>query len=100
MTIHDVNDTDNIVCPYCGEEHDPTDFDGRGGSHSCDNCHKAFRYEADYSVTYSTSCLHIFHEFGEWKIVGLNTARFCMRCGACELKPERSEACPKASSDC
>lgn len=92
----DCDGTDNIVCPFCGYEHDPTDFGGRPGSHSCDECQKPFRYEADYSVTYSTSCLHLLHEFGEWKIVRGTTARFCLRCGACELQPERNDACQKA----
>ena len=47
--------TDNVICPYCGHEHDYchkdgyTDFD-----YDCDSCGKEFSVEVDIQITYST----------------------------------------------
>ena len=90
MTEFDCNGTRSIVCPHCGDQHDPTDFVDRGTC-NCEECGKPFRYEASYDVTYSTSCVD--HSFGEWQLVHGVPARFCVRCGTAQLQ-ERTAACP------
>ena len=48
---------DNVVCPYCGHKHDPTDFcrELDYEYHDCDGCKKRFRVDADYTTTYTTT---------------------------------------------
>lgn len=56
----DTEFTDDIVCPYCGEEHDQ---DGESsafyndGEHDfdCSNCHNSFKVETMISFNYTTT---------------------------------------------
>lgn len=46
--------TDNVICPYCSYDMGNDDM-GDKGDLTCDECGEEFHYEADYTVTYSTS---------------------------------------------
>lgn len=46
--------TDDIVCPWCGSQYEDDGEYGPEGSMDCGDCHKKFKWAADYSVTYST----------------------------------------------
>ena len=52
----DTNFTENVVCPYCGYNHDNSDEWFRDGGNEveveCEECGKVFIAEADYSVLY------------------------------------------------
>lgn len=48
--------TDEIVCPYCGEEFtDSWEFEPDMDTIDCYECGMEFKYERNVSVTYSTS---------------------------------------------
>ena len=66
----DTDGTDEIVCPYCGQEFsDSLEFiDQDGDDIDCDACGKSFELTVNHSVTYSTSrkdCENDAHEWGE-----------------------------------
>jgi DNA-directed RNA polymerase subunit RPC12/RpoP len=57
--------TDEIVCPHCGHEMSDSweylDGNRTKGSADCGECEKTFKWEAEYSVTYTTetcACLN------------------------------------------
>lgn len=59
---YDTAFTDEIVCPWCGHEHDDlTDFYPREGELSaeneCEGCGKPFRYTMDVSISWTTQKL-------------------------------------------
>ena len=83
----DCEGNDKIVCPFCGYAHDPVDSCGNPGIHVCCECGNSFEFAPDFSVSWSTQCLPMSHEFGDWKICRGQTARFCTRCGFPELRP-------------
>ena len=50
--------TRDIVCPYCGDKIDDTDFridNYMEGDEICDVCEKEFHFEADIEITWITS---------------------------------------------
>lgn len=50
----DHEDTYEVVCPYCGHEHlDSSELDD-SGKMECDKCEKAFNFEREITVDYST----------------------------------------------
>ncbi len=52
---HDVNNTDEIKCPYCGhEQSDSWEYSGDSGTAECDFCEKGFEYTRNIFVDYST----------------------------------------------
>ena len=49
--------TKNIVCPYCGDETDDTDYridNYMEGEEICEKCDKKFDFEADIDITWVT----------------------------------------------
>lgn len=49
-------DTEEIVCPYCGYEHqDSWEMEDDDGDIDCDECGKTFYFTRNVEVTYSTS---------------------------------------------
>lgn len=56
----DTEYTSNVICPYCGEEHEP---DGEDSSFytedlhqfDCYNCSNSFNLETSISISYTTS---------------------------------------------
>lgn len=76
--------TDEIVCPYCGNEHgDSWEFNsneqGSLGLYECGNCGKEFYVCRDVSVTYSTTKA---------------TYGVCKRCGKSDVIIENKKGCP------
>ena len=61
--------TDNIVCPYCGREHEAHGDDGSGGDFECVRCGRRFFWEANYSVTYCSQKeeVRLHAEISQWK---------------------------------
>lgn len=59
MSDIDCDYTDNVVCPYCGHEHehDLHEMFGREDTirTECDECGKQFEVSRDFSVSYSSS---------------------------------------------
>lgn len=58
MSDIDHNSTESVVCPHCGHAHDYTDYGTDGvyhGTEDCEKCGKTFRWDADFSVSFSTS---------------------------------------------
>lgn len=58
----DTEYTNNIVCPYCGEEHEQDGESGafyNDGEHEfdCGNCHHSFKVETMISFSYTTTKL-------------------------------------------
>jgi DNA-directed RNA polymerase subunit RPC12/RpoP len=52
--VHD--STTNVVCPYCGFEHqDSWEIRDDSGSMNCDDCGKEFEFERTVDITFSTS---------------------------------------------
>lgn len=50
--------TDDIVCPYCGEEvGDSWEISSDSDTYECGGCGKTFYYTRDVTVTYSTDKL-------------------------------------------
>jgi hypothetical protein len=50
--------TEEIVCPYCGEEQtDSWELSANSGELDCGNCENKFTYERDIQITYSTQKL-------------------------------------------
>ena len=50
--------TQEIVCPYCGNKQDDTDYmiDGNmEGTEVCEECGEKFKFESDISVYWITS---------------------------------------------
>ena len=51
--------TDEIRCPWCGYEcGDSWAFD-ESGDHACEKCERAFFYQREISVSYSSSRLEV-----------------------------------------
>ena len=49
--------TDDVVCPYCGNSHDSTEFRAdnvQETSYDCDECGKEFIVTMNIEVTFST----------------------------------------------
>jgi len=46
--------THNLVCPYCGYEHEDPDDMRASGTYPCQRCEKEFTYSCDYTVYYIT----------------------------------------------
>lgn len=46
--------TDEITCPYCGEEFQDSWESPDNGEHECCECGGAFTHEREISVTYCT----------------------------------------------
>lgn len=63
----DHENTDEIVCPYCGHEHsDCWEWENDEGKIECDECDKVFNYCRNHSVDYNTSritCKEGKHKF-------------------------------------
>ncbi len=58
MTDIDHEYTDDIICPYCGETIDSTDYRCDGnmeGKEICESCGKEFEFEGDVEVTWITN---------------------------------------------
>lgn len=89
MSEFDIDGTDTLICPHCGEDNGNDDL-GHSGRIDCTGCGKEFHYEADYTVTYSTSCVE--HDYpDEWREVKWQAgwlARSCNRCGNMEVKQQ------------
>lgn len=50
--------TEEIVCPYCGYEHENSwEWEGSGGREECAECGKEFKWESETVVTYCTEKL-------------------------------------------
>lgn len=89
--------TDEIVCPYCGQEvSDSWELSDDHSSYDCCNCDKQFSYSREVSVTYSTSKMceenGFKHKWGEVRkhrseyFDGMwLAARHCSECEACSL---------------
>jgi hypothetical protein len=53
---YDTDNTDEIVCPYCGHEgSDSWEYSRDSGEIECGRCCQEFNYNRDVSVSYSTS---------------------------------------------
>lgn len=55
----DTSNQEKLICPFCGVEHDPDDFQlGRKskGTLKCGSCGEAFEFEAIRKTTYNTFC--------------------------------------------
>lgn len=86
--------TDNIVCPYCGEEiEDSWEFEGECGQCKCYECDKTFNWTRYVSVSYSTTfeCEKNKekHKWDEWNLYQFEDkfeevedvyVRYCERC--------------------
>jgi len=47
--------TDQIVCPYCGEEvSDSWELDGECGEFDCESCGNTYKWERVVTIEYST----------------------------------------------
>lgn len=51
----DCNGTNEIVCPYCGEEDSDSWEVNEGGFHECGYCEKNFMLEVNFSKDFSSS---------------------------------------------
>lgn len=61
MSVIDCDGTEDIVCPYCGRRHEPTDLisgppvsDGERFQMGCDGCGRDFNVECSITTLYST----------------------------------------------
>jgi len=55
---HDTFAKENLVCPFCGHEHDPEDvgvLKQSSGLVKCGNCGEAFEFEAFTKKVYTTT---------------------------------------------
>ena len=43
-----------IVCPWCAHEHEDVDWSPEGGDGRCEKCGQAFRFEAEFTVSWTT----------------------------------------------
>lgn len=69
--MSDCKNTNELVCPYCGHEHDcsyeflPNDNSNSGSEVKvdCSSCGKEFEFSWETDITYSSYCLDCKHEF-------------------------------------
>ncbi|GBR02122.1 hypothetical protein ACFFGF_04935 [Asaia lannensis] len=57
MSEIDTSGTDEIVCPYCGHEHEASwefNLEGVDGLVDCDACERKFRAMQEVTVRYSS----------------------------------------------
>ena len=70
MTVPDEWDcsgTDEMVCPYCGEEQsDSWEVPADDGDMSCGHCSRTFRYTRNVSVSYTTTPIVGPHQLSEF----------------------------------
>ncbi len=58
--------TDEIVCPYCGNEYsDSWEYEEEGSKIECDSCNRKFNYTRNTSVSYTTSKLDCKEQEGK-----------------------------------
>lgn len=88
--MHDCEYSKEPLCPQCGLEYDEVDLDG-SGIETCE-CGFKFIWHSNCEVTYSTECVE--HCFGEWQEYHQCLARFCTRCGKCQLQPPEPKESP------
>lgn len=81
--------TDNLVCPYCGWEHDDTYDMNEAGEHSCEKCDKNFSYDVYYSKSYTSiqvPCLNGEpHNFKKDYYPNYPDYQRCRACGKSEI---------------
>lgn len=65
MSKFDTDDTDNIICPYCGYE-DHASYEAGGDADEfdevCERCGEVMRVTRHYTVTYSSEKLEGAHD--------------------------------------
>jgi transposase-like protein len=93
MSYLDTQNEPNIKCPYCGwENHDSWEVGADSGKYDCGSCEKAFDYERDVQVTYSTHKL--FEDCDHADVSNYKGYFSCDDCGTfdkIDRKPEYTE---------
>jgi transcription elongation factor Elf1 len=55
---YDTDSTDEVTCPHCGHEHSDSFEYGHPasdtGTADCDECGKSFKWQCEYTITYTT----------------------------------------------
>lgn len=87
----DCSNTSELVCPYCGYEHQDSWEIGSGeDSFTCNECNKDFKFEQETTRTFSSykSCQPgDAHKFTEWKhYLDDRWTRYCTSCSLREWK--------------
>lgn len=60
--------TDELVCPYCGDEQsDSWEHTREDGETDCGSCSRPFRYSRHVSVSYTTRPIMGPHRLSEWQ---------------------------------
>lgn len=96
MSDIDCDCTDEIVCPYCGYEHEESyEYIGHNESDKiidCASCDKRFNVSVEYSVTYSTQKVPCLNNEGDHNWTRWNTwdkkkeTRYCRACDKHEYR--------------
>jgi hypothetical protein len=80
-------------CPKCRHKHTTEDFDlvCSGAEIACEGCGFRFIWEAEYEVTFSTSCIE--HDWGRARTYTARggegiVCQFCKMCEACQILKE------------
>jgi hypothetical protein len=87
MTEIDHEYTSELVCPYCGHPHEDDGEMNEAGDHQCSSCDKHFKYEVDYSVSYTSRQVPCMNgEPHNWKTEPYPGFPEYKRCKACDKR--------------
>ena len=79
------DNTDDVVCPYCGHEDSDTWEMSESGSSTCGSCEKEFMFDTEQSRTFSTwkaDCLNGASH--AWKAIPNPSYPNAKRCKDCD----------------
>lgn len=87
--------TDELVCPYCGYKHEDDGEMNEGGDLECYQCEKKFKYEVDYSKSFTSrkvACLNGGNHL--WKKEAYPNYPDYKRCRACGSRDAGTHVVP------